>query len=211
MLLSPTAHTAALAALEAAVNRALNLSPASKLKLAELEDSVFMVQCSAPLINLYLQPSAAGLRLMGVYEGETTTSVRGAASDFAELATSEDPAASLINGKLTIEGDSAPLIAFQKVIAELDLDWEAPLVSTLGDVAGHQLAEILRGTFNWGKQASGSLVRQLDEFIHEEARLSPPRLELEDFYGEIQELTLRTERLQSRADRLRKRIRQVTP
>ena len=207
-VISPTAHTAVLAALEGAINRALDLAPSSKSNLATLEEHVFLVQCTSPEIDLYLQASRTGIRLMGVYDGDITTRVRGTASDFAELATSDDPAASLINGKLTIDGDSAPLLELQKIISELDLDWEAPLVSTLGDVAGHQVAQLLRGTFNWGKQASDSLVRQLDEFIHEEARLSPPRLELEDFYQEIQELTLRTERLQSRTDRLRKRINQ---
>ena len=51
---------------------------------------------------------------MGVYEGPVTTSVRGVASDFAELATAKDPAATLINGRLELRGDSAPLIELQK-------------------------------------------------------------------------------------------------
>ena len=86
------------------------------------------------------------------------------------------------------------------------MDWEAPLVNALGDVAGHQLAEMLRSAFAWGRQASTSLGRQLNEFIHEEARLSPPRLELEDFYRDVQELALRVDRLQSRTERLQKRL-----
>src|SRR5690606_6076340 len=97
------------------------------------------------------------------------------------------------------------LIELQGIIAALDMDWEAPLVDALGDVAGHQLAEVLRHAFAWGKQASASLARQLDEFIHEEARLSPPRLELEDFYRDAQELTLHVDCLHSRTERLRQR------
>ncbi len=131
------------------------------------------------------------------------------ASDFAELATATDPAAALINGGLALAGDSAPLIELQTLLRELDIDWEAPLVDALGDVAGHQLAQLLRGTARWGRQASASLGRQLEEFIHEEARLSPPRLELEDFFREVQDLELRVERLGSRAARLRKRLQQL--
>ncbi|MDG2273801.1 MAG: hypothetical protein P8L39_16000, partial [Halioglobus sp.] len=101
---------------------------------------------------------------------------------------------------------SAPLVALQQVLATLDIDWEAPLVSTLGDVPGHQVAQILRHTFSWGKQASNGLTRQIEEFIHEEARLSPPRLEVEDFYRDLQELGLRVDRMQSRAERLRLRL-----
>ena len=208
--INPTLHTAALAALEAALNQALTLAPRGRERLAELSDSVFALHCTAPVIDIYLQPGAAGgIRLMGMYEDEVTTSVRGEASDFTELASSRDPTATLINGRLELQGDSAPLIELQQILANLDMDWEAPLVNSLGDITGHQVAQMLRAGFSWGRQASDSLGRQLDEFIHEEARLSPPRLELEDFYRDVQELGQRAERLQSRAQRLSKRLQEM--
>lgn len=205
--IDPTLHTAALVALEASLNRALQLSPHSRAELEKLSDCVFALHCSAPPLDVYLQPSGEGIRLMGRYEGDVTTSVHGEVSDFAELATAQDPTAALINGRLELQGDSAPLIELQRILANLDPDWEAPLVSTLGDVAGHQVAQMLRAGFSWGRQASDSLGRQLDEYIHEEARLSPPRLELEDFYRDVQELGLQVERLESRTARLRQRLR----
>ena len=209
-LLSPTLHTAGIAALETAINAALNLAPESEAALAGLHGKVFALHVTSPVLDVYLRPGPEGMDLMGVYEGEVTTSVRGAAADFAELATAADPAAALINGELEIGGDSAPLLELQRVVSQLDVDWEAPLTGQFGDVAGHQLAELLRGSFRWGRQASTSLARQLGEFIHEEARLSPPRLELEDFYRDVQELTLRAERLQSRIERLRKRVQRLS-
>lgn len=205
--INPTLHTAALAALETALNRALELAPHSQAELDKLGDCVFALHCSAPPLDVFMQPSGQGIRLMGVYEGEVTTSVHGEASDFTELATSTDPTATLINGRLELQGDSARLIELQQILAKLDPDWEAPLVKTLGDVTGHQVAQMLRAGFSWGRQVSDSLGRQLDEYIHEEARLSPPRLELEDFYRDVQELGLRVERLQSRTERLRRRLR----
>ena len=204
--IDPVVHTAALAALEAALNQALTLAPEGRDELATLADSVFALQCTKPEFHVYLQPTEQGIRLMGVHDGDVTTSVRGEASDFTELASSSDPAATLINGKLELRGDSGALIHLQKILSNLHVDWEAPLVSTLGDVAGHQLAELLRGAFSWGKQASESLARQINEFIHEEARLSPPTLELEDYYRDVQDLVMRVERLASRTQRLRKRL-----
>jgi ubiquinone biosynthesis protein UbiJ len=207
--IDPALHTAALAALERAVNRALELAPASRAQLNKLEDCVFALHCTAPPVDVYLLPGDDRIRLLGVYDGPVTTSVRGVASDFTELATAQDPAAALINGRLELSGDSGPLLELQKILAGLEIDWEAPLVGALGDVAGHQLAQLLRGIYSWGRQASGSLGRQLEEFIHEEARLSPPRLELEDFYRDVQQLELRVERLQSRTARLQKRLQQL--
>ncbi len=204
--INPTLHTAGLAAAEAAMNRALELAPAGRAALAELEDCVFALHCTAPQLDVFLQPGSGSIRLMGIYDGPVTTSILGQASDFAELATANDPAAALINGNLELHGDSAPLIELQRTLAHLDVDWEAPLVDALGDVAGHQLATLLKGAFSWGRQASAGLARQLEEFIHEEARLTPPRLELEDFYREVHELQMQVERIELRTARLRKRL-----
>ncbi len=209
MAISPTLVTAITAAFENALNRALQHAPATQAELATLDGSVFALHCSAPEVEVFLQPTGEGLRLMGVYDGEVTTRVSGRASDFADLVTASDPAATLINGELALEGDSAPLLELQRILAALDMDWEAPLVDTLGDVAGHQLAQTLRALAGWGNQASRSLVRQFDEYIHEEARLTPPRLELEDFYRDVQDLVMRVDRLQSLTGRFRRRLQKL--
>jgi len=206
---APTLHTAALAALETAANGALALSPHGGEALASLEDCVFAFHCTAPALDCYLCPGADGVRLTGYHQGPVTTRLTGTASDFAELAQADDPAATLVNGGLTMEGDSAPLLELQRLLATLEIDWEAPLVEALGDVAGHQLAQLLRQAFAWGRQASGSLGRQLGEYLQEEARLSPPRLEVEDFYRDVRELGLRVNRLESRARRLRQRLQKL--
>jgi ubiquinone biosynthesis protein UbiJ len=202
----PTLHTAALAALESATNRALALSPGSSAALAPLGGCTFAFHCTAPNLEFYLHPHDRGIRFTGVHQGAVTTRLTGEASDFTELASSNDPAATLINGGLSLEGNSAPLIELQQVLGALDIDWEAPLVASLGDIAGHQLAQFLRRVFSWGKQASTGLTRQLEEFIHEEARLSPPRLEVEDFYCDVQEIGLRVDRLESRIERQLQRL-----
>ena len=202
----PTLHTAALAALEVAANRALALSEQGTAVLEPLTGSVFAFHCTTPELDFYLHLETGGVRLTGVYEGAVTARITGSASDFSELAASEDAAATLINGNLTLEGNSAPLIEFQHILSDLDIDWEAPLVSSLGDVAGHQIAEILRSAFSWGRQASSGLARQVEEFIHEEARLSPPKLEVEDFFRDIADLVMRVDRLQSRVERISRKL-----
>ena len=206
-VVDPALHTSAIAALEVAVNRALSLDAAGRSRLGELAGKVFRLQCTQPALDIYLLPAPERISLAGYHEGPVTTAIRGTAADFAELATASDPAAALINGNIELTGDSAPLMALQRSIAGLQLDWEAPLVDTLGDVAGHQLAEGLRGLFSWGRQASASFTRQLEEFIHEEARLAPPRQEVEDFYQDLETLNQRVDRLQARLRRFAAAVR----
>jgi ubiquinone biosynthesis protein UbiJ len=204
---APTLHTAGLAALERAANAALELSPHSKRALAALSGQVVALECTKPALTVFISSDDSGqLRIQGLHEGEVATRVRGTAGDFAELAGSEDPAATLINGGLSLEGSSATLIAMQQVFSELDVDWEAPLVRVLGDVAGHQLAQMLRGALAWSAQASRSLQRQLSEFALEEAALTPPRLALEDFYRDVRRLEERSERLERQLARARERV-----
>ena len=202
----PALQTAVLAALEGALNRALALSPRRGGELSPFAGQVFALHCTAPEIDVYLHPGDGGIRLTGVHDGPVTTSLRGEAADFAQLARAPDPAAALINGELELQGDSAPLLELQKVLSTIDMDWEAPLVAVLGDVAGHQLAQLLRGSFSWSREAARSLARQVGEYIHEEARLSPPRAELEDFCADVRELDERVNRLQSRTARLRRQL-----
>jgi len=205
--MDPTLYTAALAALERATNAALALSPHSQQALRGLADTVIAIECTRPVFTVFLAVDAEGqLGLMAHHETEPSARVRGSSSDFVALGRSADPAATLINGGLELHGSSAPLIELQRIIAELDIDWEAPLVEVLGDVAGHQLAELLRGGFRFGRGATASLSRQLEEYIHEEARLSPPRAEVEDFYNELQSLVMQVDRLESRLTRLRTRV-----
>jgi ubiquinone biosynthesis protein UbiJ len=201
-MIDPTVHTAAIATLEIAINRALALDPTGSAQLVALEGKIFQFSCLSPELDIFLAADGNRLKLMGYWEGEVTAAIRGNASDFADLATATDPTAALINGNLELQGDSAPLIELQKILAGLDMDWEAPLVNAFGDIAGHQLAQALRGLFSWGQQASASFLRQLEEFIHEEARLAPPRLEVEDFYQDVQQLNQRVDRLQARIRQL---------
>ena len=203
----PAIITAIAASLEAALNRALELAPGARKDLSELGGTLLAIECTSPDVEMYIAIENDGSLIIKTYsETKATTRVRGSLDDFLGLAASEDPAAKLINSNLEIIGNSAPLVAVQQIITTMDIDWETPLVNVLGDVAGHQLAQLLRGAFSWGQEATQSLRRQLSEFILEEGRLSPPKAELEYFYNEVQNLSLRVERLQSRLTRLAKRI-----
>ena len=203
----PTLHTAGLAAAEAAINAALRLSPHSRAGLRELAGQVVALECTRPALTVYLNGDENGeLRLRGVYDGEVVTRIAGSAEDFAELARAEDPAAALINGGLRLDGNSATLIELQRLFNAVDVDWEAPLVAGLGDVAGHQLANMLRAAFSWSRQTGSNLQRQLREFATEEGRLAPPPLALERFYDDVQTLSERGERLAARVDQLRRRV-----
>lgn len=202
----PALHTAALAGLEFLVQKALALDPATTQRLAKLEGKVLLVHCSTPDIKVYCLPGKNGLQLQSWYdEKHVSSSLEGSLSEFVSLLQAEDKAASLINGAFTVKGDSADFIALQEALAQLDIDWEQPLSRLVGDMGSHHIGKMLRGSLAWGKQAHSSMQRNVEEFIHEEARLLPPRLELDNFYSDVSSLGLRVDRLEARLQRLKQK------
>ena len=199
----PALLSAALAGAERALNQAIALAPTSHQALQELSGTLLGIEVTSLDLTLYVDMvSGTEIRLLMHCERSTDAFVRGSLEDFAALAASDDPAATLINSGIELQGRSASLISLQQVISAMDVDWEAPLVDVLGDVPGHQLAQALRRLFHWSEGARASLKRQVSEYLLEEGRLTPPKAELEHFYDAVQSLSMRVERAQQQVERL---------
>lgn len=208
MIISPTLHTAGLAAAESLINQLLRLDPAGLHQLAALDSHVFHLQCTDPALDVYVIPQLDGIRLCGIFDGPPDTTLSGSAAELFKLAAADDPANALINGKLNLQGNSQALIELQKILNGLDLDWEAPLASLFGDVLGHQIGRSLRGGQRFFRDALRSAKRQFDDYLHFESDLLPAHWQLEQFYQDVDQLHQRSERLQARITRL---AAQLTP
>lgn len=199
----PALLSAALSGAERALNQAILLAPTSHESLTELNGTLLGIEIVSLELTLYLELIAGpGVRLLSHCEDKPDAFVRGSIEDFTALIASDDPAATLINSGIELQGSSGSLIRLQQVISRMDIDWEAPLVERLGDVTGHQLAESLRRLFRWGEGARKSLKRQLSEYLLEEGRLTPPKLELEHFFEGVQTLSMQVERAQIKVEKL---------
>lgn len=203
---SSTLNAAALATLERAINTALQLDPATHAQVAALDGKIFLIQCTAPELCMHIFPTVDGVLLKGTHEGHVSCAVSGPASEFVILLGARDKASALVNGGLRITGDSAPLLALERALSKLDLDWEARLAVLIGDIPAHQIGRAVRGSARWGRSARETLLRQVEEFVHEEARLAPPRLEVEDFFSDLRKLEQDSERLEARMRRISRRI-----
>lgn len=204
-MIPPMLSTAALAGLEDSVNRALHLDPRSASRLLVLDGECFALHLCDPDLSLGLSVTGDRLRLMLNPPPNPSTALRGSWREFATVATANDPAAALINGDIQVSGDTAPLLALRKLLAELELDWEQPLADAFGDVAAHQIGRGLRAGHKWLQHTGRNLRRQLGDFLLEESRLLPHPLQAESLYQEIDELNARSERLEARIRRLRQK------
>jgi len=67
---------------------------------------------------------------------------------------------------------------------------------------GRQVANIARGFLDWGRKASGSLTTNVVEFLQEEGRDVPTRVEAEEFLEGVDRLRDDADRLEARLARL---------
>ena len=202
----PTLKGISLAALETAINTALKLDAASRLKLAELEGDVFHLECTNPELDIYLLPQDDGVQLAAQWEGHVTAGLTGTREDYLALLRSNDPAATLINGNMRVIGDSKALLKLRDIAADLDLDWEAPLTRVFGDIVGHQMARSLRFGSRLFFDAANSLQRQVRDYMQEENPFLAKRWQFEHFKNDVTNLETRTRQLSQRVEQLQSRV-----
>lgn len=195
-----TISTAARATLEAAINRALVYDPATLLALKKLEGQVLAISISFPATTLYLAPSASGIRLLGQFEGDANTHLKGSIVSLLKLATGKRH--SFAGSGVEVLGNTALLIELNKIFAQLDIDWEEALSQWLGDTVGPLGASFLRKSFQFSKNEVSAGTRLASEFLTEEYRAIVGKYELDIFYSDVRATQLATDRLSARITKL---------
>lgn len=197
----PTLHAAITGTLELALNRALALDPAGRRDLLKALTGPVCFEVSEPLaMTLCLQGTHRGVMVSGLRPDTPALVIRGRPLALAALALGDDQAIS--DGRLSVEGDTGLAHQFQRALARLDPDWEAALAGYTGDIAAHFIGRRIRGAVRWSRQAMASVTASLEEYIHEETGALPGQRELEPTFEAIDQLSLRTDRLDARVRRL---------
>lgn len=181
--------------LEPMLNKLLALDPASAGRLPLLHGK--------PL-RIVLQPVASALTL-AVVDGQlrflatdavAAITLTGSMQDFLQAASSRGE---LSAGSLQVQGDVGAAQRWQQFFTDLQPDWEEELSKYLGDIAGPQLAAVLRSISSWLQQALRQLQQTGVEYAQEEARLLVPPAELQQFLTEVDRLRDDAERLLQKA------------
>ena len=196
--------TAAIGALEHTINRALQLDPGTLQALQALHGHVFALECTEPVLQLFLHIDEP-LRLSERHEGDVTTRVVGSASDFAGLVTSDDPAAALINSGISVHGKTGPLIELQHILKHVEIDWEEPIADIFGEPAGHQIGRGIRRAMAFAKTIPPKLQTRIETHLFDEARLTPRRQEFDAWVTGVADLNMGIERLQAKLNLLRRK------
>ncbi len=182
------------------------LDPDGKRNLAQLRGKVFCLQVHEPPLTLYLLPTEQGLEFRRAAEATPDVTLTGSVFAFARLSqvglSGNDATNFFADSKVTIQGDAELGQALQKILSQLDLDWEELLSRYVGDRAAHQVGNVLRGLSGWATH-SGALAREnVADYLIEEKRMLLDKNALAQFENAVHAVRADMDRLTLRAERL---------
>lgn len=204
-MIDPMLTSASCAALEKAINSSLSLDPTTQNKLAAYAGKIIRIACTKPEIIFYMRIDSS-IRILQYCEDTVDAGIEGPSHEWLALLAADDAASALINGKLKMQGDSSLFLELKTIAAQIDLDWEGYIARFIGDVPAHLAGKAAGSLMGFGQQARQTLLRTVDNFLHEEARILPTRIECENLYTQLRDLEMHIDRLEAKTKRYKKQI-----
>ena len=196
-------------ALETALNGMLAANPEAAEALPALTGRVLCLDIEGLDLRLCLLPAGRRVQVLGEYAGTPDATIHATPLGLMRMSLAGGEA--LLEGAARITGDTSFGQRLGGLLRLSAVDWEELLARGLGDVAGHQLARLLRAGGDWLRDSAAALEQDLGEYLTEEARLLPASAELEHWMQGVEALRADVDRLEARLRRLEARRAEAGP
>ena len=192
-----------LIALQKAINHALALDETMPAKLTALNDRVLKLIITPLNFNFFIVFAEGQLTLLEEFTGQIDTTIQ--SSPLGLIRLSLLPASkvrSLFNDKITISGDVDLGQQVKQLFDQIDIDWEGHLAQFTGDAIAYKLGSVVRQGMTITQRFGESMRHNITDYLQEELGAFPPREEVNDFFNDIDELSLHVERLSAHINQL---------
>ena len=191
-------------ALEAALNHTLSLDPDTRQRLLALDGRS---------VQLHLRGAEVALAV--TVDGNHVTV--GPPREEAQLRVAATPGSLLAMlfrrdddgiapGKVEIAGDAELARRLEKLVGRFAPDFEEAFARSFGDVLGVPLARAVRKGLTHARASATHLTEDGAAWLRDETRVALAPAEVEDFLDGVDNLRERSERLEARVQRLRRRL-----
>ncbi|MDA7768688.1 hypothetical protein N9L44_04065 [Porticoccaceae bacterium] len=196
----------ALEGAETLINAALTKDPASKQALTKLEGQVFLVESTLPPLTVAIEPTATGIQLHDNWDGNVTVTINGTLIAMAAIAVNAKESISFSGTGVNVSGNLDTLHQLNKIMGDVDIDWEGALAEIIGDVPAHLIAKTVRNSVVIRQDIVTRASTGLVEVAQEEFNLTPSKNEFETIIPDIRQLSADADRLAARVKRLYHKI-----
>lgn len=193
-----------LATLNNIINRYLNLDIDSKFRLQKLAGKAITIE----LLPFHLIFQAVFTEQgMEIYNNEwtvTDTKISGTPWQMLGVMVNEDNRHRFFADDLSIEGDAAFAQEVISLFDAIEIDWEEQCAHVIGDVPAYHTRRMLSNIKKTFHKLDDALSRNISDYLHEEAEWFPTREALNDFFHDIDSLSMDVERMAARINHLEK-------
>ncbi|MDP2139900.1 MAG: SCP2 sterol-binding domain-containing protein [Gammaproteobacteria bacterium] len=208
--MNPLLSSAISAPVEALLNAVLAQDPVAAKKLSRHQGRAVSVECTTPLSwQLFVLIQDGTLAIRSVYEPVPDAGICGSVGAFSRLLLSSNQTDALFSPTIQLSGDTHLIQDLHAILAGLEIDWEDHFGNIFGDIATHQLGQLFSRTHTWSTEAKETLLNDIEEYVHEEARIFPSRSEANHFSNRVDELRLAVDRMTARQERLFRKLQQI--
>lgn len=202
--MNPLLSSAITAPLEALLNAVLAQDPVAARKLQRHHGRAIGIACTSPLEwQVFILVQDDKLAIRSVYEPAPDAGIRGGAGAFSRLLLSSNQTDALFSPTIQLSGDTHLVQDLHAILVGLEIDWEEHFGNLFGDIVTHQVGQFFGHARAWGMQTRETLLDDIEEYVHEEARILPSRSEVDQFSNRVDELKLAVDRMTARQARLR--------
>jgi ubiquinone biosynthesis accessory factor UbiJ len=184
--------------LENMLNGYIALDPEFPRRLDVLQAKTFRVQISGMNLDVYMTIAQRRIRLYELREVDPDVTLRGTPLALLNLLRTDDPMTLVQQGQIELGGDVQLARALKNIFDSLDIDWEEKVARMIGDWPAHQIGIFTRRFKQWNQRSHESVQRSAGEYLQEESRLLPARIEIENFIADVDALREAVDRLEAR-------------
>ncbi len=192
-------------ALESALNHTLTLDPDTRQKLAMLDGRRVQLHLRGPEIALAVTVADGRLQV-GPPDDDSQLKVAATPGSLLAMVFRRDEDG-IAPGKVEIAGDAELARRLEKLASKFAPDFEEAFARTFGDVLGVPLARAVRKGLAHARESAAHLTEDGADWLRDEARIALAPGEVETFLDDVDTLRERGERLESRVQRLTRRLR----
>jgi ubiquinone biosynthesis protein UbiJ len=183
--------------IEDMLNRRIAGSSRARAMVAGLAGRSLELRFAATPFRLRIAAGADSLSLRPAGDEPADAVIEGTPLSFLRLATG-DAAKSIRAGGMDVRGDAEVAEGFRRLLEVARPDIEEELSRFTGDAAAHYLAGFARQAADFARRAGDSFARSTSEYLTEESRDLPARLEVEEFLDGVDRLREAVDRLDAR-------------
>ena len=188
------------------INSALAHDEVSLRALGELSGTKVQIISNSPQFTIYLKIYADQITLSNEGDIEQTITLSGSLVALVSGLFDADEISTLYGTGITANGDTGVLKKLNKLMTGLNIDWEAAIGKLIGPMPAHLVTNAVSKIRPAISKNRRRICEIAIEVAQEEFRLTPTKVEFDNFSEEIQLLSSRVDRLEAHFNSTRRTL-----